>query len=104
MPAGTEIKNNISQKPADYDLIGIRETVYLDSGKVDVIASIEGSDRRLAQKIVDAYDDKGSQFGSMVALAEYKFSNGDTFTELQAKTILKFSDRGYVRLYERDPG
>jgi hypothetical protein len=105
VPAGTEIKNNISQKPADYDLIGIRrETVYLDSGKVDVIASIEGSDRRLAQKIVDAYDDKGSQFGSMVALAEYKFSNGDTFTKLQAKTILKFSDRGYVRLYERDPG
>jgi hypothetical protein len=71
---------------------------------VDAIASIKDVDRRLAQKIVDAYDDKGSQFGSLVALAEYKFSNGDTFTKLQAETILEFSDLGYVRLYERDPG
>jgi len=102
VPAGTEIENNISQKPADYDLIGIRhETVYLDSGKVDAIASIKGVDRRLAQKIVDAYDDKGTQFGSMAALAEYKFSNGDTFTKLQAETICRFYDLGYVRLYER---
>jgi hypothetical protein len=101
VPVGTEIENNISQKPADYDLIGIHETVYLDSGKVHAIAGIKGSDRRLAQKIVDAYDDKGSQFGSMVALAEYKFSNSNTFTKLQKDTILSFSDLGYVRLYER---
>jgi len=102
VPPGTEIENNISQKPADYDLTGIRhETVYLDSGKVDAIASIEGVDRRLAQKIVDAYDDKGSQFGSLVALAEYKFSNGDTFTKAQINTIDSFPGLGYVRLYER---
>lgn len=102
VPPGTEIENNISQRPADYDLTGIRrETVYLNSGKVDAIASIEGVDRRLAQKIVDAHDDKGSQFVSIKALAEYKFSTGEIFTELQKNTILSFSDLGYVLLYER---
>jgi hypothetical protein len=103
VPANTEIDNSISQRPEDYDLKGIRhETVYLDSGKVDAIASIEGVDRRLAQKIVDAYDDKRSQFGSMVALAEYQFSDGRTFTDPQQNAILKLSNLGYVRLYQRE--
>jgi len=102
--ANTKIPNTISQKPEDYDLQGIRHAkVYLDSPKVADIASIDIVDLRLAKRIREAHKDKGSHFVSIQALAEYKFSDGSTFTDLQMKTIreLDKDEYAYVFLFSR---
>jgi hypothetical protein len=102
VPADTRIRNTISQKSEDYDLQGVRHAkVYLDSAKETGIASIEGVDLRLAKKIREAHKDKGSHFVSIEALADYKFSDGSTFTELQKEAIRKLDTYAYVFLYSR---
>ncbi len=99
VPAGTVIDNEMGQNDADYDLTGLkRETVYLDSGDVDKIAGIDGVNRQLAQKIVDATEDKETRFGSFDALAGYVFTDGRQFTELQQKTIRSLPD--HVKLFQ----
>lgn len=99
---GTTINNEISQDPKDYDLTGIKhDPVYLD-GKADDIASVDGFDKRLADKIVAAFKEKNkiekTRFVSFDALADYKFADGGEFTKLQKDAIKGRPD--HVRLYE----
>jgi hypothetical protein len=107
VPAGTTINNAIDQNPESYDLIGIRrEPIILYNCNVNQIASIEGVDKTLAEKIVSALVEKQNldetRFPSFSALANYTFENGDKFTRQQKAIINSFTDpNGYVYLFRR---
>ena len=104
VPAGTIIDNTIEQNDSSYDLTGIRHAiVYLNSGDIDAISGIAGVDRRLAQKIIDAWRDRMGRperlrFPSYDGLANYVFMDGRTFTPIQKTIINTMPD--YVRLYQ----
>lgn len=104
VPKGTVIENDVDQSENAYDLTGIKyDDVFLDSGKAAKIATIDGVDMRLAEKIVAANRYKlkyeGTRFGSYEALADYEF-DGTVFTEKQKATINGLYELSYVKLFK----
>ena len=104
MPLASQLPSYLKQNDSSYDLTGIRHAiVYLNSGDIDAISGIAGVDRRLAQKIIDAWRDRMGRperirFPSYDGLANYEFTDGRTFTPIQKTIINTMPD--YVRLYQ----